>query len=323
MSSEYGTRSSSSVAAPSTANSIGGFGGIAQDRVCFVCAGELKLFGPYSRYAYYRCEKCGTLQLWPLPDEQELARAYETQYVAAAQSQEFTDPETWRKVSKTYCASLIQVLKDYHVVGPVVDYGAGWGIFVELLNQNGFDARGLEISQEELAYAQGRGLPVQKGDLQSLQGADGGLSAITLLAVFEHLVNHDAVLRSANRLLKPGGLFVTLHPTASFYNLVGNLARFGNKRKPVPDLWGSFTAPWHTALLSIEATEQLISRYGFRLLEIRPSPQGRLGGLLGLVQRALEFVNKIGWALLGKRWPLVTTHIFVFEKIGNPLSVAN
>lgn len=320
MPSEYGTRNSSSVAAPSSTNSIGGFGGTAQDRVCFVCAGQLQLFGPYSRYVYYRCEKCGTLQLWPLPDEQTLARAYETEYVAAAQSEEFTDPETWRKVSKTYCASLIQVIKDYNVAGPILDYGAGWGILVELLNQSGFDARGLEISQAELAYAQARGLPLEKGDLQSLQGADGQLSAITLLAVFEHLVNHDTVLKAAHRLLKPGGLFVTLHPTASFYTLVANLVRFGDKQKPVPDLWGSFTAPWHVALLSTGATEQLISRYGFRLLEIRPSPQGRLGGILGLAQRALESVNRIGWALLGRRWPLVTTHIFVFEKIDGPLS---
>jgi SAM-dependent methyltransferase len=217
---------------------------------------------------------------------------------------------------------VLQVLKDYHVVGPIVDYGAGWGMLVELMNQSGFEARGLEISQEELAYAQARGLPIQRGDLQSLQGVDGQLSAITLLAVFEHLVNHGAVLRSAHRLLKQGGLFVTLHPTASFYNLIGKLVRLGNKRKPVPDLWGSFTAPWHTALLSIAATEQLVSRYGFRLLEVRPSPHGRLGGALGLAQRALEFVNRIGWALLGRRWPLVTTHIFVFEKILRPAPVA-
>lgn len=244
-----------------------------------------------------------------------MVRAYEAEYVAAAQSEEFTDPEVWREVSRTYCASMVKVLEDYRVAGPIVDYGAGWGLLVELLNQRGFQARGLEISRQELAYAQARGLPVENGDLQSLQGVDGQLSAITLLAVFEHLVNHGAVLSAAHRLLKLGGLFVTLHPTAAFYNIVGTVARLGNKRKPVPDLWGSFTAPWHTALFSTAATEQLVSRYGFRLLEIRPAPQGRLGGMLGLIQRALELVNRAGWTLLGRRWPLVTTHIFVFEKV--------
>jgi SAM-dependent methyltransferase len=250
-----------------------------------------------------------------MPDEQEMIRAYEESYVDAAQSEEFTDPEVWRGVSRTYCASIINVLKDYKVVGPIIDYGAGWGTLVESLNESGFDARGLEISKAELAYAQKRGLPIEKGDLQGLKGVDGQLSAITLLAVFEHLINHGAVLTAAHRLLRPGGLFVTLHPTASFANLIGNIVRFGDKKKPVPDLWGAFTAPWHTALFSIKATEQVISRFGFRLLEVRPAPQGRLGGVLGLVQRTLELINKPGWALFGAHWPLVTTHIFVFEKV--------
>ena len=319
----HAVESKSSVDRSPPAGGTGAFDEADKSQICFVCDGELTLFGPYSRYTYYRCGRCGTIELWPLPDEQEMVRAYEAEYVAAAQSEEFTDPDVWREVSRTYCASMVKVLEDYRVAGAIVDYGAGWGLLVELLKQRGFQACGLEISRQELAYAQARGLPIQKGDLQSLSGVDGQLSAITLLAVFEHLVNHGAVLRAAHRLLKPGGLFVTLHPTAAFYNIVGTAARLGNKRKPVPDLWGSFTAPWHTALFSTAATEQLISRYGFRLLEIRPAPQGRLGGMLGLVQRTLELVNRVGWTLVGRRWPLVTTHIFVFEKCAEPPPAAS
>jgi SAM-dependent methyltransferase len=313
----HSLESKSAASRSASASGIGPPDGAGKNRVCFVCGGALALFGPYSRYTYYCCGQCGTLQLWPLPDEQEMVRAYEAEYVSAAQTEEFTDPDVWREVSRTYCASMVKVIEDYRITGPIVDYGAGWGLLVELLNKRGFQARGLEISRQELAYAQARGLPIEKGDLQGLQGVDAQLSAITLLAVFEHLVNHGAVLRAAHRLLKPGGLFVTLHPTASIYRLIGNIVRLGDKRKPLPDLLGSFTAPWHTALFSVAATEQLISRYGFRLLEIRPAPQGRFGGMVGLVQRALELVNKLGWALLGTRWPLVTTHIFVFEKAAN------
>lgn len=244
-----------------------------------------------------------------------MARAYEAEYVAKAQTKEFADPCLWRGVSRTYCASMVQALVDHHVDGPIVDYGAGWGFLIEMLIEKGFNARGVELSQEEVTYAQKRGLPIQRGDLRALQELEGTVSAITLLAVFEHLVNHAAVLSAAHRLLKDGGLFVTLHPTAATYHLIGNILRLGNKRKPLPDLAGAFTAPWHTALFSIAGTEQIISRQGFRLLEIRPAPQGRLGGLLGLVQAALERVNKVGWRLLRTRWPLVTAHIFVFQKV--------
>src|SRR5947209_951872 len=260
------------------------------DASCICCHGKLALFGPYASYTYFRCRECGTIQLWPMPSEAELVRAYEMDYVSQAHTKEFANPEIQREVSRTYCASVVKTLEDYSVNGPVVDYGAGWGFLVEMMINKGFRACGVEISRDELAYAQRRGLPIQQGDLRALEDLDGTVSAITLLAVFEHLANHAAMLSAAHRLLKDGGLFVTLHPTAAAFNLIGNLVRLGDRRKLLPDLWGAFTAPWHTALFSIKATEQIISQHGFRVLEIRPAPQGRLRGLLGLTQRVLEIV---------------------------------
>jgi hypothetical protein len=67
-------------------------------------------------------------------------------------------------------------------------------------------------------------------------------------------------------------------------------------------------------LPSIEATIDLVSRAGFALRAVYPAPQGRRGGLVGMVQLGLEWTNKIGWSVFGRRWPLVTTHVFVFQK---------
>jgi hypothetical protein len=53
------------------------------------------------------------------------------------------------------------------------------------------------------------------------------------------------------------------------FNLLGNLVRFDDKTKELPNLAGSMTAPWHTVLFSIDGTEKFISRHGFRLLEVR------------------------------------------------------
>jgi SAM-dependent methyltransferase len=210
---------------------------------------------------------------------------------------------------------MVRTLKDYAVSGPVVDYGSGWGHLVDMMRQDGFDARGLELSKRLVAYAQQRGLPIEQGDFGTLIGLEGRFAAITMQAVFEHLIDHTAILSTIHDLLRDDGLFVTLHPTAAAYVLLSNLFRFGNKQKELPDLAGSIVAPWHTALLSVTGTEQLISRHGFRLLEVRLAPQGRLGGLLGLIQMALGFTNKLGWRVFGTRWPLATSHIFVFRKV--------
>src|SRR6266545_4942501 len=148
---------------------------------CIACQGELTLFGPCSGYTYYRCRVCGTIQLSPMPDEAEIVQAYQTEYVAGRYAEQpFAGPEWWRHASRTYCASIVQVLKDRRVNGLVVDYGAGWGHLVDMMIQSGFDARGLELSQTEVAYAQQRGLPVQQGDLGTLRGLEGEVSAITM-----------------------------------------------------------------------------------------------------------------------------------------------
>ncbi|HUW59466.1 MAG TPA: hypothetical protein VMZ06_00555 [Candidatus Bathyarchaeia archaeon] len=39
------------------------------------------------------------------------------------------------------------------------------------------------------------------------------------------------------------------------------------------------------------------------------------GGLAGLVQRALQLINRAGWRLFERRWPLVIVHISVFKKM--------
>ncbi|PYR61119.1 MAG: hypothetical protein DMF91_10565 [Acidobacteria bacterium] len=281
---------------------------------CLVCGGDLALFGPYSRYTYYRCCACGTIQLFPMPNEADMAQAYRDEYASGKQMERYNDPEWYRVVSRTYADSIVRTLKDRAVSGPIVDCGAGWGFLVEMMIQSGFDARGVELSHDQVVFAQKRGLPIQQGDLASLTEMGGRASVVTLSCVFEHLVNHACALSAARRLLAPNGLLITLHPTASFYNVVGRAFRLGDTRKPLPDLEGAFAAPWHTALFSIDATEQFISRHGFRLLDIRPAPQGRHGGWVGLAQRLLELTNRIGWPLFRRRWPLVTSHIFVFER---------
>ena len=146
---------------------------------------------------------------------------------------------------------------------------------------------------------------------------------MVLCTVFEHLVDHDNWLNRANCLLECGGLFVTLQPTAPFANLLGRIVRLGNLHAPLPALHQVFCPPWHTVFFSLKGMEILMSRHGFALLEIRPAPQGRMRGTMGVAQVGLEMVNRLGWSLVGQRWPLVTAHIFVLKKVqdANPDSV--
>jgi SAM-dependent methyltransferase len=283
-----------------------------QTTQCVACGGTLALFGPRLQYEYHRCTQCGTIQLYPLPSAPELGRAYAAEYATAGHYE--GDADRCRMSARTYYQSIVSALKDYHAEGLVVDYGAGWGGLCELLMAERFSVQGVEPSDIMAAHCQKKGLPVQHGDLSALKEKDGQIGAFALNAVFEHLVAHDVWLTHAHRLLAPRGLFVTLQPTALFADFVGRVVRFGNRHAPLPAVHQFFCPPWHTVLFSLSGMKQLMAKSGFDLLDIRPAPQGRVRGALGFAQITLETINRVGWGVLGRSWPLLTAHIFVFRK---------
>jgi SAM-dependent methyltransferase len=274
----------------------------------------LRLFGPRTGYKYFSCDACHSIQLFPMPDEATLQAAYRSEYAEGGQLERYVDPEWARAAVRPYAAGVLGALQDHRVSGTVVDVGAGWGELIEMMLAAGLDARGVELSERQVDYARQHGWPVVRGDLSALGDLDGTASAVTLCAVFEHLTDHAHVLNDARRLLRDDGLLVTLHPTATFFHLVGAVSRLGDRARELPSFSGAFAPPWHTVLPSIEATRMILANNGFTVVDVRRAPQGRFGGITGFLQAVLNLVNDVGWPLFGTRWPLVTSHIFVCRK---------
>jgi SAM-dependent methyltransferase len=279
---------------------------------CIACGDNLSFFGARLGYEYHRCTQCRTIQLAPMPTEEELSAAYTTEYASAGHHE--GDPEYRKRLARPYYECIALALQRRNVTGIVVDYGAGWGGLCELLRVKGFDCRGLEVSDEMLVHARGRGLPVEKGDAAAL-GRMRGVSAIVLCTVFEHLVNHRALLMAARDALRNDGLFISFQPTAGFAQFAGTAVRFGNLKRPLPQVHKLFAPPWHTSFFSLEGMARIASDSGFELLEIGPGPQATEKGVTGILQAIALQVNKVGWAMFRHSWPLLTSHLFLFRKI--------
>jgi len=281
---------------------------------CVACGGVLTPFGSRLNYSYHRCVRCRTLQLVPMPDKAELDDAYKNAYASVGHID--PDPETWTAITRPRRQAVLDVLEDHAVKGKVLDYGAGWGGLCELLAANGFEYQGVELSEEMVEYCRKRGLSVLHGDIARVRETD--FAALVMICVFEHLIDHEEWLGHARRLLRPRGLFVSLQPTALFAGFMGQILRLGCKKLPLPALDRTFRPPWHTVLFSLRGMSILAARHGFELLEIRPAPQGVASGFTGIAQKILQAVNRLGWPILGLRWPLVIGHIFVFRKTDAP-----
>ena len=97
--------------------------------------------------------------------------------------------------------------------GRIADLGCGTGHFLEAAGAR-WETWGLEPSAECVAFCRERGLArvVQGGIEDAERLLPGGFDAVTLLDVVEHLDDDVAALRTAGRLLRPGGTLLVTVP---------------------------------------------------------------------------------------------------------------
>ncbi len=273
----------------------------------------LVFFGNRDGYSYYRCRACGSLQLLPLPDASELTDAYKNTYAGSGHCQ--AAPEKRNIAAQPQFEGIVSALLAQTNPALVLDYGPGWGGLLDALHAHNITAEGSELSKDMADYCEDRGYKIYHGSMEQIPGA-GRYDAILMSSVFEHLVAHAHWFEEARRLLKTNGLIISLQPTAAFAAVMGTLFRFGSTRRPLPQLHQVFWPPWHVVLFSLKGMVAIAEQNGFELVEIRPAPIQREEGLTGLLQRILSFVNTIGVACFGVKWPLLVGHIFVFRKRG-------
>lgn len=111
-----------------------------------------------------------------------------------------------------------QVLKALRSAGAVriLDVGCGRGNLVRHLEKLGYDVHGMTINPEEVAQADSPRVLLGdiQGDITRLPLEFGSFDAVLSFDCMEHLETPLAGLRNINRLLKPGGLFVSYLPSS-------------------------------------------------------------------------------------------------------------
>ena len=106
----------------------------------------------------------------------------------------------------------------------LLDLGCGAGLFVEQACSAGLAAEGIDFNPAAVARAQAAGLPVACGDWEKLAGENlGAYGMVTAFQLLEHLPAPLPFLRSAVRLVRPGGRLLLAVPDSD-----GWLARTGN-----------------------------------------------------------------------------------------------
>jgi SAM-dependent methyltransferase len=161
-------------------------------------------------YSLLECGKCGFVTLSPLPDDQLLGKYYNREY--------------WQEGSNSssgymdllYRLRMSGIVRDIKRVVPsrgrVLDWGAGDGAFVRLLVKNNFSGYGIDSFSPACD-----GKRIFRSDISDAPFDTESFDCITSFHVLEHLRDPVGAIKSASRLLKPGGVFIAEVPNISSF----------------------------------------------------------------------------------------------------------
>lgn len=148
------------------------------------------------------------------------------------------------------------------------DVGAGTGGFLDMARSRGFRIAGNDISRSAIAHAAARyGIELSSADLH--EQPPRSVDAITLWCVIAHVGDPRALLASAWRMLRPGGVLFLRTPRWCAADAVGSaVARASGGR--VTRLVDQRVTRGHLHLYRDRGMAQLLTNVGFTDVEVRP-----------------------------------------------------
>jgi 2-polyprenyl-3-methyl-5-hydroxy-6-metoxy-1,4-benzoquinol methylase len=280
--------------------------------LCIACNAKSEFFARRKQYELYKCTVCDTLQLNPMPSQNELSIAYQKEYATAGHYKgNYEEASSTNSVFYEYLLKLIKETERPN--GGILDYGCGFGGFCDLLKINNMDYVGIDLSNDMVIIAKSRGLNIYKGQIDDLPDRKQ-FSAILMLFLFEHLTDYDLFVEKCKKHLVKGGIIIITIPTSPLVVFIGSIIKKFIKNSSLPSFNETLTPPWHTVIFSVLGMHMLMKRHNISIEKVLLSPKSKGEGLLKLIKIQLSFIEKIGFWAFGEKFPLVTSHTFICRR---------
>jgi SAM-dependent methyltransferase len=158
----------------------------------------------------YLCADCGVYFCYPLPNPEELLTAYD-----GASDEQFVSQNKFRY--KTFKNSFLNFSNSLELSPKkvlVTDIGAAGGVFLHVMKDLGYSARGIEPSSWLAEYGRKNyGVDLIQGDIRDFVPSKERLDIITYWDVLEHLADPPTDLAELERVLKPKSIILISLPS--------------------------------------------------------------------------------------------------------------
>ncbi len=158
-----------------------------------------------------KCMECGLIFRNPKPSYETIKKYYKEDH-----SNIFFEEKTEINRKGIFRHFLATSLKDKGE-GRLLDVGSGYGIFLSLAKDLGWEVYGLELSEDACQFARKNfGLNVFCGDLKEASFPKDHFDVVTLWNVLDHTINPLEQLLEIKRILKDNGLLFIRLPNFLF-----------------------------------------------------------------------------------------------------------
>lgn len=230
---------------------------------CIICGGLV--FKPAldcESFSFVRCGKCSLVQRNPRFSEKEIIERYSNKYGQDYLSYELENENVFLELQKLALKDVGFLKLQENILlknssAKLLDIGCATGAFLALLQNNGWDVTGVEISPCAEYARENRKLDIKNIPLEECNFASGIFDVILASHLIEHLNDPRNFLLEVFRILKKDGYFFVTTP-----NISGFQARlFGsNWRSAIFD---------HLYLFSKRTLSKLLKDTGFKIESCR------------------------------------------------------
>jgi SAM-dependent methyltransferase len=277
---------------------------------CPVCGGKrFRTAFEESPYRVMRCLECGAGVVTPRRADLESIYADDTYW--RSRSPRTLGYDDYRGAEalylRTFKRRLAFVLRDGPRSGKALDVGCAAGFCMAALRELGFEAYGVEVSADIASHAiEHFGFDtVHLGPLQSAPFGEHTFDLITMWDVIEHVADPSALLRTARRLLRPGGLLVV-----ETQNIDSAFARLLGRR------WHHYKHAEHIYHFTPATLRRLLTAAGFTPRTLTPRYGGKYVSLDFIAERATRVHPVLSAALRPfRRLDSVSLYINVMDEL--------
>lgn len=217
---------------------------------CLLCySSELKTLETYSEVGLVKCDSCKFVFSKRIPSKQELLDYYSNNYERTS----YLSPITVKRFNE-----ILDKFEPYRKTGKLLDIGAGYGFFMEIAKQRGWDVYGTELTDEAVDHCKAKGLQMFKGELHQIDFDPESFDAIVSIEVIEHINTPIEYAETAHKILRKGGV---LYLTTPNFN---SFLRYRLKEK-----YNVIEYPNHLCYYTPQTLRQLFTEHGFDKLNVK------------------------------------------------------